>query len=78
MGFKAAKLEVCINGPYSHNGLQESDDSVVDVVAACRRAVGPEMVLMVDVAYAWPTSAETALPRDRAACSLQPLLRRDP
>jgi len=60
MGFKAAKLEVCINGPYSHNGLQESDDAVVEVVAESRRAVGPEMILMVDVAYAWP-NAETAL-----------------
>jgi L-alanine-DL-glutamate epimerase-like enolase superfamily enzyme len=60
MGFKAAKLEVCLNGPYSHNGLQESDDAVVDVVAACRRAVGADMVLMVDVAYAWP-NAESAL-----------------
>src|SRR3569623_761524 len=26
-GFKAAKLEVCLSGPYSHNGLQESDDA---------------------------------------------------
>lgn len=60
MGFQAAKLEVCVNGPYSHNGLQESDDSVVEIVADCRNAVGPDMVLMVDVAYAWP-NAETAL-----------------
>ena len=42
LGFRAAKLEVCINGPYSHNGLQESDDAVVEIVAECRRAVGPE------------------------------------
>ena len=60
MGFRAAKLEVCINGPYSHNGLQESDDRVVEIVAACRAAVGPSFTLMVDVAYAWP-SAEHAL-----------------
>jgi L-alanine-DL-glutamate epimerase-like enolase superfamily enzyme len=60
MGFRAAKLEVCVNGPYSHNGLQESDDAVVEIVAACRRAVGSELVLMVDVAYAWP-DAPTAL-----------------
>src|SRR5262249_40300199 len=60
MGFKAAKLEVCINGPYSHHGLQESDDAVVETVAACRQAVGPDLVLMVDVAYAWP-DARTAL-----------------
>jgi len=53
LGFKAAKLEVCLLGPYSHNGLQESDDSVISVVADCRSAVGPEMVLMLDVAYAW-------------------------
>jgi L-alanine-DL-glutamate epimerase-like enolase superfamily enzyme len=60
LGFRAAKLEVCINGPYSHNGLQEDDARVVEIVAACRQAVGPEFTLMVDVAYAWP-SAEHAL-----------------
>jgi L-rhamnonate dehydratase len=56
-GFRAGKMEICINGPYSHNGLQESDDAVVDLVAACRQAVGPEFVMMVDVAYAWPSAA---------------------
>ncbi len=60
LGYRAAKLEVCINGPYGHNGLQEDDAAVVEMVAECRRAVGPEMVLMVDVAYAWPDAA-TAL-----------------
>jgi len=60
LGFRAAKLEVCVNGPYSHNGLQESDDAVVAIVADCRRAVGPDLTLMVDVAYAWP-DARTAL-----------------
>jgi L-alanine-DL-glutamate epimerase-like enolase superfamily enzyme len=60
LGFRAVKLEVCVNGPYSHHGLQESDDAVVDIVAECRRAVGPELILMVDVAYAWP-NARTAL-----------------
>jgi L-alanine-DL-glutamate epimerase-like enolase superfamily enzyme len=60
LGYRAAKLEVCINGPYSHNGLQEDDAAVVEIVAECRRAVGPDLVLMVDVAYAWPDAA-TAL-----------------
>lgn len=60
LGFRAAKLEVCLNGPYSHHGLQESDDEVVALVADCRGAVGPDLVLMVDVAYAWP-DARTAL-----------------
>lgn len=60
LGYRAAKLEVCLNGPYSHNGLQESDEAVVELVAECRRAVGPDLVLMVDVAYAWPDAA-TAL-----------------
>jgi L-alanine-DL-glutamate epimerase-like enolase superfamily enzyme len=60
MGFRAAKLEVCVNGPYSHNGLQEDDEAVVAVVAECRQAVGPDMVLMVDVAYAW-SDAKRAL-----------------
>ena len=52
-GFTAAKLEVCINGPYTHAGLQENNSEVTKIVAACRDAVGPNMILMVDVAYAW-------------------------
>lgn len=52
-GFTAAKLEICIKGPYAHNRLQEGDEAMVELVAACREAVGPEMRLMVDVAYAW-------------------------
>ncbi len=54
LGFKAAKLEICIKGPYSHNSLQIEDDrECARMVAAARKAVGPGMVLMVDVAYAW-------------------------
>jgi len=60
LGFRAAKLEVCLSGPYSHHGMQESDDEIVALVAECRRAVGPDLALMVDVAYAWP-DAPTAL-----------------
>ena len=52
-GFTAAKLEVCVNGPYSHGGLQEDNSEVTKIVASCREAVGPNMTLMVDVAYAW-------------------------
>ena len=59
-GFKAAKLEICINGPYTHNALREHDDHVASIVAECRDAVGSEMTLMVDVAYAWD-DARTAL-----------------
>ena len=51
-------LEVCINGPYSHNAIQGTDEEVVDIVAACRQAVGPEFTLMVDVAYAWREAKE--------------------
>ncbi len=55
LGFRAAKLEVCIKGPYSHNAIQIEDDrAIADVVHACREAVGPEMTLAVDVAYCWP------------------------
>ena len=54
LGFRAAKLEICIKGPYSHNSLQIADDrECAKIVRACRKAVGPEMTLMVDVAYAW-------------------------
>ena len=54
LGFKAAKLEICIKGPYSHNNLQiEDDNEFAKMVKLCRKAVGNEMVLMADVAYAW-------------------------
>ncbi|MBI1924037.1 mandelate racemase/muconate lactonizing enzyme family protein [Candidatus Poribacteria bacterium] len=52
-GFSAIKAEVCIKGPYSHNRLQEKDEDIVDVVAAVREAIGPDITLMVDVAYTW-------------------------
>lgn len=52
-GFGAIKAEVCLRGPYSHMGLQESDAAIVSVVAAVREAIGPEVALMIDVAYAW-------------------------
>jgi L-alanine-DL-glutamate epimerase-like enolase superfamily enzyme len=60
LGYCAAKLEVCWQGPYSHEGLQEPDDAVVEMVAEARRAAGPDMVLMLDVAYAW-SDAKRAL-----------------
>lgn len=59
-GYSAGKMEVCINGPYSHNGIQESDDHIIEIVAACREAVGADFTMMVDVAYCWP-SAKHAL-----------------
>ena len=52
-GFSAAKLQVCIKGPYAHNRLQEGDEGIIEIVAACREAAGPEMTLMLDVAYGW-------------------------
>ena len=76
LGFRAAKIEVCINGPYSHNGLQADDADGVEIVAACREAVGPDFTLMVDVAYAWP-SAKHALGGARAAGAVRPVLRRN-
>ena len=39
-GFAAGKMEICIKGPYSHNNIQESDEAIVEVVAACREVVG--------------------------------------
>ncbi len=58
LGFGAAKMEVCVKGPYAHNGLQEDDEVIVDVVAACREALGPEFVMMVDVCYCWTNPKE--------------------
>jgi L-alanine-DL-glutamate epimerase-like enolase superfamily enzyme len=60
LGFRAAKLEILVTGPYAHAGLSESDERMVDLIAAVRAAVGPEFTIMVDVAYAWQ-SVEQAL-----------------
>jgi L-alanine-DL-glutamate epimerase-like enolase superfamily enzyme len=60
LGFRAAKIEVGVKGPYSHMGLQASDELVVEVTSACREAVGPDFVLMVDAVYSW-TNAKEAL-----------------
>ncbi len=67
LGFTAAKLEICINGPYSHNALQEPDDAVIEMVAACRQAVGAGFVLMVDVAYAWSDAKQALRVLERLA-----------
>lgn len=60
MGFRAAKMEVVVKGPYAHNGISGDDEQIVEVVAACREAVGPDFVMMVDVCYCW-TNAKEAL-----------------
>jgi L-alanine-DL-glutamate epimerase-like enolase superfamily enzyme len=53
LGFTAGKMEVTLSGPYNHSGLNEPDERMTEVVAACRKAVGPEFVMMVDVQYTW-------------------------
>ncbi|HXI44515.1 MAG TPA: mandelate racemase/muconate lactonizing enzyme family protein [Bryobacteraceae bacterium] len=58
IGFRAAKMEVCVNGPYAHNKLSEGDDAIVEIVAACREAVGPDFVMMADVCYCWSNAKE--------------------
>src|SRR6266542_3797814 len=59
-GYRAAKLEVTLGGPYAHMGLHEPWERGTEVIAAVREAVGPDMVLMVDVQYAFP-DADTCL-----------------
>ena len=60
LGFKAAKAEVTLSGPYNHSGMHEPDERMTEVVAAVRRAVGRDFTLMVDVQYTW-SDAEVAL-----------------
>lgn len=60
LGFRAGKMEVTLSGPYNHSGLWEPDERMTEVVAACRRAVGKDFVMMVDVQYTW-SDADTAL-----------------
>lgn len=60
LGFRAGKMEVTLSGPYNHSGLNEPDERMTEVVAACRRAVGRDFVMMVDVQYTW-SDADVAL-----------------
>jgi L-alanine-DL-glutamate epimerase-like enolase superfamily enzyme len=57
LGFKAVKSEVTMNGPYAHGGMKENYDRHTEVVAAVRKAIGPDVVLMVDVQYLWEDAA---------------------
>src|SRR5690606_6115334 len=52
-GYSAAKIECTLGGPYNHSGLRGSDEEMTDIIRSCRRAVGPEMRIMVDVQYLW-------------------------
>ncbi len=52
-GFKAAKMEIMIRGPFAEFGLQESNDAIVELVGACRDVIGSKMTMMVDVGYCW-------------------------
>lgn len=61
LGFRAVKSEVTLNGPYAHSGLNENDDKTTEVVAAVRKALGPDIKLMIDVQYRW-LNADEALP----------------
>jgi L-alanine-DL-glutamate epimerase-like enolase superfamily enzyme len=60
LGFRAVKLETLVTGPYAHEGLDEPDTRIVEVIRGVREAVGPDFTIMVDVAYAW-TSVDRAL-----------------
>ena len=52
-GFKAAKVEILIRSPLAEFELQESNDAIVELVAASRDVIGSEMTMMVDVGYCW-------------------------
>ena len=53
MGYRAAKMECTLDGPYRHAGLKGTDRQMTEVVRACRAAVGPDCAMMVDVQYRW-------------------------
>ena len=58
LGFKAVKSEITLNGPYAHSGLNENDDKMTEVISAVRKALGPEITLMIDVQYRWKDAEE--------------------
>jgi L-alanine-DL-glutamate epimerase-like enolase superfamily enzyme len=53
-GFRALKLECTFSGPYAHMGLREPYGRATEVISAVRDAVGSDVVIMVDVQYAFP------------------------
>ena len=57
LGFKAMKTEITMNGPYAHDGMNESYDRHTQVLAAVRKTIGPDITLMVDVQYLWEDAA---------------------
>ncbi|HEX4766501.1 MAG TPA: mandelate racemase/muconate lactonizing enzyme family protein [Lichenihabitans sp.] len=57
LGFRAMKSEVTMSGPYAHGGMKESYDRHTEVVAAVRKAIGPDVTLMIDVQYLWDDAA---------------------
>lgn len=56
-GFRGAKLELILSGPYAHGGLRVPGRVLTEIIAAVRQAVGPEFVLMADVGYGFPDAA---------------------
>lgn len=52
-GYKAAKMECTLDGPYNHSGLKGTDEEMTDIIRACREAVGNDFEMMVDVQYLW-------------------------
>ena len=60
LGFRAMKAEVTMNGPYAHDGMNESYDRHTELIGEVRRAVGDDVALMVDVQYMFPDAATAA------------------
>ena len=56
-GFRGAKLELILSGPYAHGGLRVPGHVLTEIIAAVRQAVGPDFVLMADVGYGFPDAA---------------------
>ncbi|MDX2018797.1 MAG: mandelate racemase/muconate lactonizing enzyme family protein [Deltaproteobacteria bacterium] len=52
-GFRAAKCECTLAGPYRHAGLSGTDEQMTEILTACRKAAGRDFTLMVDVQYRW-------------------------
>lgn len=57
-GYRAAKVECTLTGPYAHMGLSESNERATEVIDAVRQAVGHDFTIMVDVQYAFPNAEE--------------------
>lgn len=60
LGYSAVKLSLTFGGPYAHMGVRVPDERLADAIRSVRDAIGPDVVIMVDVQYAFQSVSQAA------------------